>query len=257
LRALETWHGIETPDCFRVLPTAPHLLDVDHRDALLRLVADLPEPPKLIIVDTLARVLSGGDENSAKDMGAAIDVAAALQLLTGATVIFIHHFNKSGHVRGSSAFEGAADTAIRTRRDGDILTLECTKQKDWQEFDPIHLARRVVTLDDADDADGSSLVFVSTTAPSDGEHVERIAQLFRTHFGRDEVSTAVWRNVCTEHGIPEATFYRSVKRLIELGRFTRTGNGRTARYHPTDGPQGGIGGAQTVNTQLTLDRSDR
>jgi hypothetical protein len=256
LRALETWHGIETPDCFRVLPTAPHLLDVDHRDALLRLVADLPESPRLIVVDTLARVLSGGDENTSRDVGTVIDAVAELQLLTGAAVLIVHHNSKAGSMRGSSALEGAADVILRTKRDGDVVTIETTKMKDAEEPAPIHLVRRIVTLSD-DDPDDASLVFVMASAPSGGTNVERVARLFHTHFGHDEISTAVWRRVCVENGLSESSFYRTVQHLIDTGRFAKSGSGNATRYRPA-GPQGGTqGAAQTVNTQITLDGSDR
>ena len=67
---------------------------------------ELPEAyqrPALIIVDTLARCMVGGDENSAKDMGLFIAHADALRKETGATVLIIHHTGKNGRASAAAA----------------------------------------------------------------------------------------------------------------------------------------------------------
>jgi hypothetical protein len=89
--------------------------------------------PVLIVLDTLAKALGrfGGDENSAKDVGAFNDAVAALVQKTGACVMVIHHSGKdaSKGARGSSALLGAIDTelevdggriAVRKQRDGEL-----------------------------------------------------------------------------------------------------------------------------------------
>src|SRR5205085_2160275 len=65
--------------------------------------------PQLIIVDTLARTIGAGDENSARDQGALIRQLDAMRLETGATVVILHHTNKAGTAeRGSGALRGAS-----------------------------------------------------------------------------------------------------------------------------------------------------
>ena len=74
-----------------------------------------------VILDTLARCMVGADENSAKDCGVVVD---AMTRLLGRTpggrgvILGVHHAGKDGKtLRGSSAFEGAADTVYFTSRD--------------------------------------------------------------------------------------------------------------------------------------------
>lgn len=74
-----------------------------------------------IIVDTVAQVLAGGDENSGRDMGALVSNLARLQQATGAHVSVIHHVPhaEQQRMRGHGALLGAADTAIRVENDPD------------------------------------------------------------------------------------------------------------------------------------------
>ena len=61
----------------------------------------------LVILDTLARCMVGGDENSAKDAGIVIDSMTHLVHATPGSrgvVLSLHHSGKGGGVRGSSAF---------------------------------------------------------------------------------------------------------------------------------------------------------
>lgn len=111
------------------LPQAVNLLDDTDVSALAEIVAEVE--PVLIVFDTLARSLVGGDENSAQDVGRAIDRADGLRQVTPCTVLLVHHSRKDGlEIRGSSALQGAADTIIEVRGDGTNLALVCKKQKD-------------------------------------------------------------------------------------------------------------------------------
>lgn len=67
----------------------------------------------LVIFDTLARMSTGLDENSATDMGTAVTIFDRLRRTTGAGVCFIHHSGKAGtSARGSSALKGALDSEV-------------------------------------------------------------------------------------------------------------------------------------------------
>lgn len=93
--------------------------------------------PALIILDTLARCMSGGDENSARDMGLFVDACTAIQQGTGATVMVVHHSGKNGaNERGSSALRGAADAMIELINEDTTIRVECSKMKDSSPFAP-------------------------------------------------------------------------------------------------------------------------
>src|SRR5439155_17182506 len=111
------------------LREAVNLLREGEVDDFLAAVAALPERPVLIIIDTLARCLVGGDENSAKDMGIAIAALDRLRAELGCSVLVVHH---TGHAneereRGSSALRAAVDTLLVLRAAGSVITLKCAK----------------------------------------------------------------------------------------------------------------------------------
>jgi hypothetical protein len=96
--------------------------------------------PRLVILDTLARCLVGGDENSAKDMGLAVSAMDRIRVALDATVLAIHHTNKSeSSERGSGALRGACDALWFLTQADDLLQLSCEKFKDRERFEPIDL----------------------------------------------------------------------------------------------------------------------
>lgn len=75
----------------------------------LQLVDDVRRaPPSLIIIDPLRNVLDG-DENSAKDIVAALKLANNLRCLGGCPVFIAHHLNRGGKMAGSRAIRSRAD----------------------------------------------------------------------------------------------------------------------------------------------------
>jgi len=88
-----------------------------------------------LLVDTLARSMAGGNENSPEDMGALIAGADAIRTATGAHVTLIHHTgkNESNGARGHSSLRGAVDVEIELTRNKDQREARVTKSKDGPE----------------------------------------------------------------------------------------------------------------------------
>ena len=111
-------------------------------------------PVKLIVIDTLARSMAGGSENSDEDMGAVIQAADEIRAATGAHVMLIHHPGKdeSRGMRGHSSLLGALDTLIEVTKDDQGRRAIVSRQRDLEEGDefPFHL--EVVEI--GQDADG-------------------------------------------------------------------------------------------------------
>jgi hypothetical protein len=86
-----------------------------------------------VILDTLARCMVGADENSAKDCGEVVDAMTRLLASTPGgrgVVLGVHHTGKDGSTfRGSTVFEGAADTVYFTSREDDAPWIDLTRQK--------------------------------------------------------------------------------------------------------------------------------
>jgi hypothetical protein len=89
---------------------------------------------RLVILDTMARAMAGGDENSGKDMTFAVASIDAIRAATGAHVCVVHHCGKdeARGARGHSSLRAAVDTEIEVSRpEGEtISTVRVTKQRD-------------------------------------------------------------------------------------------------------------------------------
>jgi AAA domain len=103
-----------------------NLLKEEHIQSLITFLA--PKKPVLIVFDTYARCLVGGDENSAKDAGIAIHHCGAVQSALAAAVVLVHHTDKAGRAeRGSSSLRGAADSMMEMGVTDDGIRVECSK----------------------------------------------------------------------------------------------------------------------------------
>lgn len=72
------------------------------------------QPVGLIVIDTLARAVSGDDENAVEDMMAYLEGrAGAIARETGAHVLTVHHPNAEGKLRGSTSLPAAFDAILR------------------------------------------------------------------------------------------------------------------------------------------------
>lgn len=140
------YHGKTSGKLYFITEGIP-LLDADNVSRLIDAVSQLK--PALIVVDTLARCMLGGDENSARDMGAFIAACDTIRHETGAAVLVVHHTGKSGgSERGSSALRGACDSMISLTNKDEVLKLESTKSKDSAGFPDRYLQLHEVTLED-------------------------------------------------------------------------------------------------------------
>lgn len=93
----------------------------------------------LLIIDTLHGATWGADENLAKDAGLILRSMKFARDSLGCSVLLVHHANRAGNYRGSSALHGAMDTMLQTKKEGDnIFSLECFKQKDAERFAPLY-----------------------------------------------------------------------------------------------------------------------
>src|SRR5262249_34040631 len=106
-------------------------------------------PVVWIIIDTLNRVLAGGDENSSKDMGAVIAAVDRIQRATNAHCSLIHHVpvDPTGRMLGYGSVRGAVDWTVRISKEGKTVTVEADKANDLVEkpkfafqFEPVELA---------------------------------------------------------------------------------------------------------------------
>lgn len=122
-----------------ILPRAVMLLDKTESAMLINTAEAINEetPLRAFIIDTWARSLTGGDENSAQDVGVAINICETVRAKTKASPIIIHHTGADGtRERGSTALRGATDTTIQMAHDeaSGVVTVTCKKMKDGEPF---------------------------------------------------------------------------------------------------------------------------
>jgi len=110
----------------------PEVCDVDRLIATIR-EAGFDEPV-LIVIDTVSRVLAGGNENGPDDMGALVRSLDRLRDELRCHVCAVHHLGKDATRggRGHSLLHCAVDTEIAVARNGNagIATATVTKQRD-------------------------------------------------------------------------------------------------------------------------------
>jgi hypothetical protein len=124
----------------------------------------------VIIVDTMAQVTPGANENSSEDVGLALANARALETATGATIIMVDHSGKdaSKGVRGWSGKRAAADAELEVLKyENGTRELRITKMKDGD--DGLKWGFRLETIVVGMDTDGdpiTSCVAVEADVPS-------------------------------------------------------------------------------------------
>jgi RecA-family ATPase len=148
-------------------------LDLLHPDAdvprVLALAAELAcrGPLRLIVIDTLSRVLAGGDENGPVDMTAFVKNIDRIRQATGAHVMVVHHTGKdiARGARGHSSLRAATDTEIEISLDVEGVTKAIvTKQRDHQSGDEYPFSLKSVPLGVDQDGDEITSCVVVPTA---------------------------------------------------------------------------------------------
>jgi len=121
---------------FADVTEAVELLDVHDANAIIATIraaeSDTGEKCALVVVDTVARALAGGDENDGRDMGLLIRHCDLIRQETGATVLLIHHSGKDSTrgARGHSSLRAAVDTEIEVIGQANPRQAKVTKQRD-------------------------------------------------------------------------------------------------------------------------------
>ncbi|NTI62122.1 AAA family ATPase [Agrobacterium rhizogenes] len=135
-------------------------LDLLNPDADVQRVIDLAaelskrEPLALIVIDTLSRVLSGGDENGPADMTAFVKNVDRIRHATGAHILIVHHTGKDAAkgARGHSSLRAATDTEIEVSVDGEVRAATVQKQRDYQGGEVFHF--ELTSIEIGADPDG-------------------------------------------------------------------------------------------------------
>ena len=235
---------VPIPGNFHLIAEAPLLMLPGDVEELLRVIQSLPERPVLIVIDTVARHMTGGDENSQRDMGLFIAGADRLRSAIGATLLLVHHTGKDGKMRGSTALPGALDAYAEVTKPAEkSLKLTSGKAKDAAPFDAIGLEARVVEIGGADTAGRplTSLVFdLDPTGPKAAELSPKAEQLLDT-LPETGASYSDWKRLAIEAGLAAGSFDRLKRELLAghvqqnaaSGRYQKVINHQPSNSHQT------------------------
>lgn len=228
-------------DGFDFLPGSTNLLDPAQAQTLAELT--VAKGYRLVVIDTMARVTAGGDENSGKDMGTLVAAVAKLQA-AGAAVLVVHHPGKEAGkgMRGHSSLRGALDTEIEAKEVGErLVTLVCQKQKDAQEFLPVRLGLKVVTFADEQGQAFSSSCAVdkaARTTDEDDPRREEAREVFVRSFVRSGCTAATLRDALQETlEVGRTKAYELINTLVSEGFLANTGSDKRPFYTLGDGTE--------------------
>lgn len=121
---------------FAVLPHTvnlhDHAADLGNLLDLLDMAQEEHGHIALVVMDTLARAMGTGDENTAKDMGAITAACDSIRDRFDCLVMLVHHTGKDANrgARGHSSLKAATDVEIEIKQDGPRRFAEVTKLRD-------------------------------------------------------------------------------------------------------------------------------
>lgn len=177
LAAYARHHDIDLADLdLGVIPDAPNFMDkVDVKALALSLKAF--GKFDVLVVDTYARVMPGGNENDSKDTGAVVAHCELLHRITGALVLLVHHSGKDATkgARGSGALRAAADCELEVERTNKYRAVTVTKMKDGEDGTEYRFRLNDVVLGWDDDGDDITSCVVEHIAPEENQ-VETLAK---------------------------------------------------------------------------------
>jgi hypothetical protein len=161
--AWEQLHGIKAGDGLQFLRLPINFYDKDEVETALAALKTQGFEPDFVVIDTLQRSMSGGQENATEDMSTVFEHMDffrtellgqhVAELWSNAGMLIIHHTGKDGLAyRGSSVIKGAVDALIMVRADGLEITLTSKGYKDVADFDAFKVRCETVEVETEDGA---------------------------------------------------------------------------------------------------------
>ncbi len=182
----------------------------------------------LVIIDALVDIMPGGDENAVKDVHPVFMRLRKIAEETKAAIVIIHHTNKAGTYRGSTAMGGAVDLLIMAERKGgnSRIDFEIKKARDIEPFRfaaEMHFSDGQMWLTESEPRDsikrlGKSQAYVIRHLIENGPSL--ISEI------TDHADT------CTDEAARRAVYNLANLKMVE--RIDEGGPGEKATYNLTD-----------------------
>lgn len=227
LQAVRASHGVaeDEPAGVWYMREPLSLLNPDDVTALLD--AARPLAPRLFVFDPLAAFTAGGDENSARDMGAVVAALHRIRTDTCATVLVTHHTGwNQDRERGSTALRAALDVLYSVKLEDAVLTLECVKLRDGTP--PAPLVLRLKPLGDSCTVEIGDAT--ADTVALTRKQRQAVEALERIVVDEEGISYSRWKEASR---LAPTTFDEALVVLVRGHKVSKSGKGRSARYSPS------------------------
>lgn len=236
LRAYAEQHDVDLATVpFGIINAAPNLL---LRPEALEVGKQIGAGVSLIIIDTFAQTMPGGNENSGEDVGLALAHCKGLHRMTGATILMVHHAGKdsSKGARGWSGLRAAADAELEVVRDDNQRMLRITKQKDGIDDLKFGFELEVVVMGMDEDGEPVTSCVIGHTdrVPTDTHVTGKVQQavlaalgdatgLLDKGVGQVALADAVMAD--SDVNVRRSTVTRAIKTMIKNGVLLLTSGG--------------------------------
>ncbi len=134
LRQVTEGHGLgeHDLDLYFEVPANYYLTNAADLDELEDFIIE--KGATMVVIDALIDVIGGVDENSSSEVQPIIQKLRLLADRTGAAFVIVHHNNKGGEYRGSSALKGGVDHMLKVEsKDGNmVVSFSSDKARDME-----------------------------------------------------------------------------------------------------------------------------
>jgi hypothetical protein len=230
------------PAGFHIMRAKANLWDAGNRRPAFQEVETLAKylGAKMVIFDTLSSLFGGARDSDGEDMSALTSALDDLREAIDGTVVLVHHtgWGNDGRVRGSTVLEANVDAVINVAKDGSVMTVKSTKNKNGSPWG-IRLAASVVALGDDERGDPRTSLVLQASRKSDINETLHGRVLNALPESPESVSTAQVMKALEIEENGRTTVSRMLNTLIKEGAAASAGKrGPTPLYSlaPTTAP---------------------
>jgi len=190
--------------------------DADKIISLVRRLEDQTQHQCVLIeIETVSRVLAGGDENSSKNVGALVGNLTQIQETTGAHISLSHHApHDQARMRGHGALLAACDTTVHIENAGVFRTARIDKTNDGAEGESLAFTLESVEL--SHDANTGQITTAPIVKRFDGAPPKALAKM-KLPKGAQMALRALTEAI-VDHGevAPASNYIPTGKRVVSL-----------------------------------------
>lgn len=214
-------------------------------------------PIDLVTIDTLHRAAVGSNENSEQDANLILESCRRLGREIGAAVQLIHHSNKAGGYRGSTAYRNDIDSAVKVEgKDREPRTVIIDKERDCPPDGPV-AGSRFTQKFYIDPETKSSFVTVGPEVLSvvrQGSRKLEVKAKIEQVLAKHPTGLTTNQVVKLVAGSSKPTVTNALKEMTSENRIIcEPGSNRSIIYYPVLDNESASDGETGLNDESTLD----